>query len=88
MLYEVITLEIASSEPDIDVIFLDIQMPDLDGIEILNTLRANNNQVPVVAFTAFAMNGDRETFLGQGFNDYLAKPMDVTELERISYNFV
>ncbi len=81
-------LEIASSEPDIDVIFLDIQMPDLDGIEILNTLRANNNQVPVVAFTAFAMNGDRETFLGQGFNDYLAKPMDVTELERIIAKFV
>lgn len=60
-----------------DVILLDISLPDMDGSEVLQRLRANKalSRVPVIAFTAHAMFGDRERFLDQGFNGYVTKPI-------------
>ena len=61
---------------------MDIQLPDIDGVEALRRLRADERTayVPVVAVTAQAMEGDRERFLAAGFDGYLSKPVDVTEL--------
>jgi two-component system cell cycle response regulator DivK len=69
----------ASARPD--VILLDIQLPDLDGREVLGRLRADpaTATVPVLAVTAYAMEGDREAFLAAGFDDYITKPIDVVE---------
>jgi two-component system, cell cycle response regulator DivK len=62
-----------------DVILMDIQLPDMDGVTALGRLResAATTSIPVVALTAFAMAGDRERLLGSGFDGYLAKPIDI-----------
>lgn len=61
-----------------DLVLMDIALPDMDGIEALRLLRADplTQDVPVVAVTAFAMKGDRERLLDEGFDGYLAKPID------------
>jgi two-component system, cell cycle response regulator DivK len=61
---------------------MDIQLPDIDGLETLGRLRADERTaaIPVVALTAQAMDGDRERFLAAGFDGYLSKPMDIARL--------
>ena len=62
------------------LVLLDISLPDMDGVATLAKLRADprTSEIPVVAVTAFAMKGDRERLLGEGFNGYVSKPIDVT----------
>ena len=73
-------LELAAEESP-DVILMDIRLPDLDGAEALRRLKqdARTTAIPVVALTSFAMKGDREWFLGVGFDGYVAKPISVRE---------
>lgn len=66
-----------------DLVLLDISLPGMDGVEILERIRADAalRDLPVVALTAHAMTRDRERFLAQGFDAYLAKPItDESEL--------
>jgi two-component system cell cycle response regulator DivK len=65
-----------------DLVLMDIQLPDLDGVQALHRLRANvrTATIPVLALTSQAMYGDRERFLAAGFDGYLSKPVDVREL--------
>ena len=60
-----------------DLVLLDISLPGMDGNEILRRMREDSRlrALPVVALTAHAMSGDRERFLGAGFNDYVTKPI-------------
>ena len=72
-----------------DVVFLDISLPDVDGIEILRRIRADESlrPLPVVALTAHAMLGDRKRFLELGFDGYFSKPiMDFNQLKNIVEN--
>lgn len=66
---------LAQSPPAL--VLLDISLPDMDGMEILRRIRADAKLkgLPVVALTAHAMAGDREKFLGAGFNEYVTKPI-------------
>ncbi len=69
-----------------DLVFMDCQMPELDGYQCTTRLRGTdsgvkNRDVPVVAMTAHAMSGDREKCLEAGMNDYIAKPINI---ERVS----
>ena len=61
---------------------MDIQLPDIDGVEALGRLRADERtaSIPVLALTAQAMHGDRERFLAAGFDGYVSKPVNVGEL--------
>ena len=61
-----------------DVIILDIQLPGIDGNEVLRRIRASETggSIPVVAMTSFAMTGDRERLLAAGCNGYIKKPID------------
>jgi CheY-like chemotaxis protein len=61
---------------------MDIQLPDIGGVEALARLRGDDRtaSVPVVALTAQAMEGDRERFLAAGFDGYLSKPLNVADL--------
>jgi two-component system cell cycle response regulator DivK len=65
-----------------ELVLMDIQLPDMDGVEALNRLRTDGRtaSIPVLALTAQAMHGDRERFLGAGFDGYLSKPVDIVEL--------
>jgi two-component system cell cycle response regulator DivK len=65
-----------------DVVLMDVQLPDLDGVEALREIRADarTSSLPVVAVTAQAMDGDRERFLREGFDAYVSKPVDVVAL--------
>ena len=64
-----------------DLVLMDIQLPDIDGVEALARLRADERSasLPVLALTAQAMEGDRERFLAAGFDGYLSKPVDIAE---------
>jgi two-component system cell cycle response regulator DivK len=66
----------------VEVVLLDISLPEMDGTEVLTRLREipELSHVPVVALTAHAMAGDRERFLSLGFNDYVTKPIVDEEL--------
>ncbi|MBI1395256.1 MAG: response regulator [Betaproteobacteria bacterium] len=60
-----------------DLVVCDLQLPALDGYEVLKELRANSRWcgAPVIAVTAFSMSGDRERVLSAGFDDYFPKPI-------------
>jgi two-component system cell cycle response regulator DivK len=64
-----------------DMVLMDIQLPDIDGVEALDRLRADDRfaSVPVLALTAQAMDGDRERFLAAGFDGFLSKPVDIAD---------
>ncbi len=61
--------------PEIDLILLDLKMPDIDGFEVLKNIRKKDTKIPIIAQTAYAMSADRERCLEAGFNDYIAKPV-------------
>jgi two-component system cell cycle response regulator DivK len=65
-----------------DLVLMDIQLPDIDGVEALDRLRADERtaSVPVLALTAQAMEGNREHFLAAGFDGYLSKPVNIADL--------
>ncbi|MFL5946255.1 MAG: response regulator [Gaiellaceae bacterium] len=71
-----------ATEHSPDLVLMDIQLPDIGGVEALGRLRADARtaSVPVVALTAQAMEGDRERFLAAGFDGYLSKPVNVADL--------
>lgn len=64
------------------LILMDIRLPGMDGHEALKLLKANasTRHIPIIALTAFAMQGDRERLLGEGFDGYMAKPIDIDEV--------
>ena len=71
---------IAAAEEQLpDVILMDIQLPDMDGVAALRQLRRRPTTatIPVVALTAFAMDADRERLETAGFDGYLVKPIDI-----------
>ena len=77
-------LEILSREP-FDLVFMDIQMPQMDGYEATRRIRSGeagslNKKVPIVAMTAHALNSDRDRCLEAGMNDFLTKPVRLEEL--------
>jgi len=77
---EVLEQDIASY----DIILSDIDMPDIDGFALHDTLRdVHNFSKPIIAVTALAVSGDKERMLMHGFNDYISKPIDMQQLEEI-----
>lgn len=73
-----------------DLVMMDVQMPELDGVECVQAIRAQERfkKLPVVAITAHAMLGDRERFLAAGMSDYVAKPIEESELLRVLGRFL
>lgn len=57
------------------MIFMDIQMPVMDGVQATREIRKNHGDIPIIALTAYAMKGDKNKFLSEGMNDYISKPI-------------
>lgn len=76
---------------DYDVVLMDVQMPVMDGIAATRAIRAlagPKGRVPIIAMTANAMPGDRETYLAAGMDDYVAKPIDRRRLAKALEHWV
>lgn len=81
-------IELASKKLP-DFILLDIQLPDMDGLEVLKELRRSeiNGEIPIIAITSYAMSGDRQRMIEAGCNGYIEKPIDpvtiINEIRKI-----
>jgi CheY-like chemotaxis protein len=75
-------LEILKSVPDIEMVLMDLMMPELDGYDTIRIIRGCEQfkDLPIIAVTAKAMKGDREKCLDAGASDYIAKPVNVEQL--------
>lgn len=78
-------LEILKTDTDIDVILIDMMMPDMDGYEAIPRIKELEHRrgTPIISVTAQAMVGDREKCLRAGATDYIAKPIDVDRLLQV-----
>ena len=67
------------------LILMDIQLPGIDGREATQVLKAdaNTRHIPIIALTAFAMKGDRERLLAEGFDGYISKPINIKEIPQV-----
>ena len=79
------TLEKALTSSDIDLILMDIQLPELDGWEITKILRKHNINIPIIAQTAYAFESDKQKSLLAGCNAFIAKPIKSSELIEVVY---
>ena len=70
------SIEIMNENKDVASIFMDIKMNDMSGTDAMKIIKAGRD-VPIVAVTAFAMEGDCENLLKEGFDDYISKPIDI-----------
>ncbi len=73
-----------------DAILVDINLPDIDGVEVTRQLKANppTRHIPIIALTANSMYGDRERFLESGCDGYIAKPVARLELRNVLHHFL
>jgi len=80
------------SEKNVDLVFMDHMMPEMDGVEVTRIIRGMDDryykELPIVALTANAVSGVREMFLNSGFNDFVAKPIEISALERALKNWL
>jgi CheY-like chemotaxis protein len=77
-------------EKPFDLVFMDVQMPEMDGLEATRRIRENPSWVnlPIIALTAHAMKSDRERCLEGGMSDYISKPLRAADVERIVEKWV
>ena len=76
------SLSVLAENPDVDLVLMDIMMPEMDGYETMTALRQmpQFRRLPVIALTAKAMEEDREQSVAAGASDYITKPVDIDQL--------
>lgn len=73
-------VELCRSEPTINLVLMDVQLPVMNGKDAMKEIKLLKPALPIIAQTAFAMSGDREKYLHDGFDEYISKPINVQEL--------
>jgi CheY-like chemotaxis protein len=78
-------INVLQSQTDVDIVLMDIMMPEMDGMETIREIRkiSRLKDLPIVAVTAKAMKGDREKCIDAGAWDYLSKPVDTEQLMKV-----
>ncbi|HEY8936524.1 MAG TPA: response regulator [Cyclobacteriaceae bacterium] len=78
----IVALDILNQDPKIDLVLMDIMMPEMDGYEAMQKIRAQPrfNKLPIIALTAKAMRDDKQKCIDAGANDYISKPVDIDQL--------
>jgi CheY-like chemotaxis protein len=80
------TIEYVKHHPEINIVLMDIKLPDINGLELTKIIKSINSKIIVIAQTAYALSGDRETALEAGCSDYITKPVNKDEiLNKIAY---
>jgi CheY-like chemotaxis protein len=75
---------------DYDLLLLDIGLKDINGVEVLKQIKniPSYKDIPSIAVTAYAMSGDKERFLKNGFDYYISKPYSIKELKELIYKAI
>ncbi|OFX60650.1 MAG: hypothetical protein A2066_08235 [Bacteroidetes bacterium GWB2_41_8] len=81
-------VDICEKEATMDLVFMDLQMPEMNGYEATRILKKKYPNLPIIAQTAFAMSDDREKALDAGCDDYLAKPIKSKDLLTIAEKYL
>lgn len=76
-------VEMCKNNPDIDLVLMDIQMPEMNGYEATQKIRAFNKNVIIIAQTAYGLSGDKEKSIAAGCNNYITKPIKKNKLESL-----
>ncbi|MFC2070469.1 response regulator [Chloroflexota bacterium] len=84
-----IAVELAKANKP-DLILMDIQMPVMDGLEATQILKAdiNTSHIPIIALSSYAMRGDKERILETGCDDYMSKPIDIKEFQKMVADYL
>ena len=81
-------INLCNAHPEIQLVLMDINMPNMNGYEATKKIKASKPEIPVIAVTAFAMSGDREKSLIQGCDEYLEKPIKQQHLFTLLRKFM
>jgi CheY-like chemotaxis protein len=81
-------VEACLDNPDIDLVLMDILMPEMDDHEATRQIRKFNNDVIIIAQTAYALEGDKEKAIAAGCDDYMSKPIKADELKQMIIKYL
>ncbi|MFO7843331.1 MAG: response regulator [Bacteroidales bacterium] len=81
-------VRIFKSNPDIDLILMDIRMPVMDGIEATSQIKLIDRNIPIIVQTAFTMSSEKEKSFKAGCDDYISKPINIKELYATMYKYL
>jgi CheY-like chemotaxis protein len=81
-------IEIVKNNPDIDLVLMDIKLPELDGSSAMIEIKRIRKDLPIIAETAYALKGDKRKFLSLGFDDYIPKPIKPDKLHTIISKYI
>jgi CheY-like chemotaxis protein len=76
-------VEACRKNPDINLVLMDIKMPEMDGYEATRQIREFNKKVIIIAQTAYGLAGDREEAIAAGCNEYVSKPINLATLNNL-----
>jgi CheY-like chemotaxis protein len=81
-------VKVCEDQPDMDLVLMDIKMPDLNGLDATRLIRKFNPTLPIIAQTAYALVGEKNKCLSAGCNDYISKPINREALLKMITSFV
>lgn len=81
-------VQVCKDHADLDLVLMDIKMPELNGLDATRIIREFNSVLPIIAQTAYALVGERNKCLSAGCNDYISKPINRESLLRMMTNYL